>query len=163
MSLHVLHRVQMLPISVDDAWAFYSDPQNLRTITPASLDFQITSHRPAEMCAGTIITYTVRPLLGIKVRWVTEITHMRPPHFFVDEQRLGPYRFWHHKHIIAPIEGGVRIEDIVHYQLPGAGILEWMHPLIVAPELKRIFDHRHQVLNDRFGVMPRDADLTGDE
>jgi ligand-binding SRPBCC domain-containing protein len=151
MCLHVLQRKQFLPISIEDAWSFYSDPNNLRAITPPSLDFQITSQSPEQMCSGTIITYTVRPLFGLKIEWVTEITHVRPPHFFVDEQRFGPYRFWHHKHILTSAEGGVEVEDVVHYKLPGAGFLEWLHPLIVAPQLKTIFDYREQVLKERFG------------
>jgi ligand-binding SRPBCC domain-containing protein len=150
MKLYLLERTQRLAISRDDAWQFFSDPKNLAEITPPSMAFHVTN-RPAEvMHPGMIITYKVRPLPGLSVDWVTEITHVREPEFFVDEQRFGPYRFWHHQHHFRDIEGGTEIRDLVHYALPldpaGRAVQKWM----VGPRLQRIFDYRREVLRSRF-------------
>lgn len=151
MKLHRLETVQRLPVTPQEAWDFFSDASNLARITPPSLGFEVTSPLPPRMYAGMIVTYRVRPLLGVPVRWVTEITHVDEPRLFVDEQRFGPYRFWHHQHLFAPVDGGVEMTDIVHYALPpGAGPLRG---LLVAPRLKEIFDHRRRVLAERFGTL----------
>jgi ligand-binding SRPBCC domain-containing protein len=149
MKLHVLQTTQKLPISPAQAWDFFSNAGNLAKITPPSLGFEVTSELPERMYAGMIIAYRVRPLLGVPVRWVTEITHVDEPHRFVDEQRFGPYRFWHHQHLFRPIPGGVEMSDIVHYALPpGGGIARgWL----VAPRLKEIFDYRREVLERTYG------------
>lgn len=149
MKLHVLQTTQKLPISPAQAWDFFSNAGNLAKITPPSLGFEVTSELPERMYAGMIIAYRVRPLFGVPVRWVTEITHVDEPHRFVDEQRFGPYRFWHHQHLFRPIAGGVEMSDIVHYALPpGGGIARsWL----VAPRLKEIFDYRREVLERTYG------------
>lgn len=148
-----LVRTQPLPIGIDAAWEFFSNPHNLSRITPPDLDFVITSAPESGMYAGQIITYTIRPLFGIRKRWVTEITHVDPPRFFVDEQRFGPYRFWHHQHLFRELETGVLMTDTVHY-LIGFGPLD---PLIdrhvVRPRLERIFDYRRRILSTLFGEM----------
>ena len=118
MKLYTLHTKQNLPISVDEAWTFLSSPENLKTITPYYMGFHILSGADREMFPGQIIQYIVTPVLGIKTKWVTEITHVKDKSYFVDEQRFGPYALWHHKHFIRPIEGGVEMEDIVDYKLP---------------------------------------------
>lgn len=149
MKLHRLDAVQRLPTSLDEAWAFFSDAGNLARITPESLRFEVTSPLPETVYPGLIITYRVRPLLGVPVRWVTEITHVREPFLFVDEQRFGPYRFWHHQHLFREIPGGVEATDIVHYTLPpGTG---FARGTLVAPRLQEIFDFRRQALVKAFG------------
>lgn len=151
MKLHRLETVQRLPVSVQDAWDFFSDPSNLAAITPKDLGFEVTSELPPRMHPGMIVTYRVRPLLGVPVTWVTEITHMAEPHLFVDEQRFGPYRFWHHQHHFREVGGGVEMRDVVHYALPpGGGLGIW----IVRPRLKQIFDFRREVLERRYGTLP---------
>lgn len=159
MKLHRLKTLQRLPISLEEAWDFFSDPQNLRAITPPSLDFRITSPLPERMYPGMIVSYTVRPLLGIPVQWVTEITHVNEPHFFVDEQRFGPYRLWHHQHHFRPIEGGIEMEDLVHYVLPFGPLGSLAHEVQVRKQLKDIFDYRYRVLEDRFGVWKPTSDV----
>ena len=104
---------QNLPIDMDKAWAFLSDPKNLKTITPDYMGFDIVSGADRKMFSGQIIQYILTPILGIPFRWVTEITHVVQGRYFVDEQRFGPYTFWHHKHFIEPIEGGVKMVDVV--------------------------------------------------
>jgi ligand-binding SRPBCC domain-containing protein len=148
--LHVLIRTQTLPLSLDHAWAFFSNPANLCRITPAWLGFCLTCPPPATMYAGQILTYTIRPLPGLHMRWVTEITHVRKPRFFVDEQRMGPYRFWHHQHLFRETLQGVEMSDIVHYSLPLGPLGDVVHALWARGRLNAIFDFRHKTLADLF-------------
>ncbi|HYH80328.1 MAG TPA: SRPBCC family protein [Longimicrobium sp.] len=150
MKLHRLDALQKLPVSIAEAWDFFSDARNLAVITPPSLGFEVTGPLPERMYAGMIITYRVRPLLGLPVRWVTEITHVDEPHRFVDEQRFGPYRFWHHQHLFREIPGGVEATDIVHYALPPGGGA--VRRALVAPRLAEIFTYRKAVLERTFGA-----------
>ena len=151
MKLYKLHKKQNLPITVDEAWTFLSSPKNLKTITPDYMGFNILSGADREMFAGQIIQYIVTPVLGIKTKWVTEITHVNQGHYFVDEQRFGPYALWHHKHFIRPIKGGIEMEDIIDYKLPLGWIGQLAHPFLVKPKLKEIFDYRQQKLIELFG------------
>lgn len=151
MKIYNLHVKQKLPISVDEAWKFLSDPKNLKTITPDYMGFEIISGVDREMYPGQLIQYIVTPVAGIKTKWVTEITHVKDHEYFVDEQRFGPYSLWHHKHFIKEIPGGVEMEDIVDYKLPLGFIGELVHPFLVAPKLKEIFNYRYQKLNALFG------------
>ena len=143
-----LERSQVIPIDIEAAWAFFSDPANLAKITPPTMDFRITSPPQPATYAGQIITYTMRPLLGISMDWATEITHVSRPHFFVDEQRFGPYRFWHHQHFFREVDGGTEVQDLVHYLLSHDHMARLVNRLIVAPRLKRIFDYRSRALLD---------------
>lgn len=119
MAFYQINQTQKIPASIDEVWDFISSPGNLREITPPSMGFIITSNNASEkMYAGMIITYKVIPLAGIKINWVTEITQVKDKEFFVDEQRMGPYKMWHHQHKIEAIEGGVLMTDIVSYNLP---------------------------------------------
>lgn len=130
---------------------FLSDPKNLKTITPDYMGFNIVSGADRPMYAGQIIQYVVTPVLGIKTTWVTEITHVVDKHYFVDEQRFGPYALWHHKHFLKPINGGVEMEDIIDYKLP-LGLLGGLaHPLMVKPKLEEIFNYRTKKLEELFG------------
>lgn len=151
MKIYQLHTTQKLPISVDEAWNFLSDPENLKRITPDYMGFKIISGDDRDMYPGQIIEYIVTPVLGIPTKWVTEITHVVDRQFFVDEQRFGPYALWHHKHFIKPIQGGVIMEDIVHYKLPFGILGQLVHPIIVKPKLNEIFKHRERTLNELFG------------
>jgi len=114
------------------------------------MDFRITSPPQGSTYAGQIITYTVRPLLGISMNWTTEITHVSKPDFFVDEQRFGPYRFWHHQHFFRQVDEGVEVQDLVHYLLAHDQLSRLVNSLIVAPRLKKIFDYRSTALHDIF-------------
>lgn len=151
MKLYSLEAEQRLPISLSAAWEFFSSPANLQRITPPWLAFEVTSRLPERMFPGMIVSYFVRPLLGIPIRWVTEITHVEEPFRFVDEQRFGPYRFWHHQHHFREIEGGVEMRDVVHYGLPPGGFL--VEPLLVKPKLNEIFSFRKRTLEEIFGVL----------
>ena len=153
MKIYTLHSKQNLPIKLAEAWDFLTDPTNLKVITPDYMGFHILSGADRAMFPGQIIEYIVTPVLGIKTKWVTEITHVQESKYFVDEQRFGPYALWHHKHFVKEIEGGVEMEDIVHYKLPLGFIGELAHPFLVKPKLDEIFSYRTKKLEELFGKM----------
>lgn len=151
MKLHTLSTEIFLPITIARGWEFFSNPANLALITPPELGLEVTSELPERVYPGMIVTYRVRPLFNIPLRWVTEITHVREPYLFVDEQRSGPYRFWHHKHFLREADGGIIVEDLVHYALPFGPLGNFMQPLVVRGQLDRIFDFREAYLKEHFG------------
>lgn len=151
MKIYQKHTIQKLPIPVEQAWEFLSDPKNLKTITPDYMGFEIVRGADRSMFPGQIIQYIVTPVMGIKTKWVTEITHVKDGEYFVDEQRFGPYALWHHKHFIRPIEGGTEMEDIIDYKVPFGILGECVHPFIVKPKLKEIFEYREKKLIELFG------------
>jgi ligand-binding SRPBCC domain-containing protein len=151
MKLYQLRSTQFLPISVEQAWEFLSDPKNLKIITPSYMGFEIVDGADKSMYQGQIIQYIVTPVLGIKTKWVTEITHVEDQSFFVDEQRFGPYAFWHHKHFLKAVPGGVEMEDIIDYKIPFGWLGQLMHPLVVQPKLQEIFSYRKHKLIELFG------------
>ncbi len=156
MSVHRLDTSQVLPIGLDEAWAFFSDPRNLAIITPPWLDFTITSPDvPPLIYEGLLIPYTVRPVLNLPIRWVDEITHVREGEYFVDEQRSGPYAFFHHQHHFRDVEGGTEARDIVHYAAPLGPLGDLVVRFQVQGKLEQIFSYRRQVLEKRFGKPPR--------
>ena len=152
MKVYRLSKSQKLPISLDQAWAYFSSPSNLQEITPDHLKFKIlTDLGDGGMYPGQIINYIVTPVMNIPMRWTTEITHVSDKHYFVDEQRFGPYAFWHHKHFFEEIEGGVLISDIVDYALPFSFLGRIAHFLFVKRQLNEIFEFRFQKLVSMFG------------
>lgn len=154
MRLERIHSLFRIPVRLSDAWTFFSDPRNLERITPPTLGIEITSEVPERMYPGMIVTYTVRALSGIRVPWVTEITHVVEPYLFVDEQRFGPYRFWHHQHHIREIDGGVEGTDIVHYALPFGVAGRILAGAMVRRKLEGIFSFRKLFLEETFGTLP---------
>ncbi len=152
MKIYRLHKKQNLPISIDTAWEFLSSPANLKTITPDYMSFDILSGADRPMYPGQIIQYIVTPVMGIKTKWVTEITHVVDKKYFVDEQRYGPYSLWHHKHFIRSIEDGVEMEDIIDYKIPFGWLGQMVHPVLVKPKLDEIFAYRQKKLEELFGT-----------
>ena len=152
MKIYTLHRKQNLPITIDEAWEFLSNPKKLKTITPDYMGFHILSGADRSMYPGQIIQYIVTPVLGIKTKWVTEITHVKDKEYFVDEQRFGPYALWHHKHFIKDIDGGVEMEDIIDYKIPFGILGQLVHPYLVKPKLDEIFNYRTKKLEELFGT-----------
>ena len=155
MAVYQFRTKQHVAASIDEVWDFISSPANLKKITPAHMGFEITSEgADAKMYSGMIITYKVSPLLGIKMNWVTEISQVEEKKFFIDEQRIGPYKFWHHQHKISAIENGVLMEDIITYQ-PPLGILGGiMNVVVIKRSLNKIFDFRKEVLKELYGELP---------
>lgn len=151
--MYQLKTVQRLPIDMQTAWEFFSSPRNLSVITPPGMGFEVKTELLDKMYPGMFIKYKVRPIFGIPVTWVTEITHVEEGQFFVDEQRVGPYRIWHHQHFFKEIPGGVEMTDIVDYRLPFGILGDLVHPFLVGPRLKHIFDFRRKKLEELFGGM----------
>lgn len=151
MKIYTLHTKQKLPISLDQAWEFLANPRNLKIITPDYMGFKTLSGDERDMFAGQIIQYIVTPVLGIPMKWVTEITHVVDKNYFVDEQRFGPYALWHHKHFLKEIPGGVEMEDIVDYKIPMGILGQMMQPFLVKPKLEEIFNYRREKLIELFG------------
>jgi ligand-binding SRPBCC domain-containing protein len=143
MKIYTLHKKQKLPISIDKAWEFLSNPKNLKEITPDYMSFNIVSKIDRPLYTGQIIQYIVTPLLGI--------THIEEKKYFVDEQMYGPYALWHHKHFIKEIEGGVELEDIIDYKVPLGILGQLVHPILVKPKLEEIFSYRQKKLIELFG------------
>ncbi len=149
--VHVLESSQIIHASIERAWDFFSDPRNLSKITPTELDFTVLSKLPERIHSGMMIEYRVRPLLGIPVRWLTEITHVEAGRFFVDEQRIGPYHIWHHEHHFKPLDDErVEITDRVTYVLPFSPFGDLAHPFLVKPQLAKIFAFREKAVNELF-------------
>jgi len=152
--IHRLVSIQQIPASLEKTWQFFSDPKNLMAITPPFLNLVITNEVFGEEAyPGQIMTYKVKPLLGIAVEWMTEITHVEKQKMFVDEQIKGPYKLWHHQHHFRTIEGGTEMRDIVHYSLPLGIIGETAHPL-VKKKLLEIFHFRFETVNELFSAWP---------
>jgi ligand-binding SRPBCC domain-containing protein len=151
--------VQRIPISLEQAWDFFSSPENLKEITPSNLGFNIISkYHGKRMYQGQVIEYKVSPVLGIPLYWMTEITHVEDQRFFVDEQRFGPYSLWHHQHHFKAVEGGVEMTDIVHYKLPLWILGDIANTIMVRRQLQQIFEHRFTAVEQRFGKWPLPQD-----
>lgn len=152
---------QYLPIQPGEAWEFLSNPENLQKITPGEMGFEILAGSEGPMYEGQVIHYAVAPIKGFRTRWVTEITHLREGSYFVDEQRFGPYRFWHHKHFVSGFEGGTVMRDVIDYKLPLGILGSLAHGLFVRRQLTAIFKFREKALETRFGSLPgHPSDLT---
>ena len=153
MKTYQLKFEQKLPISLEQAWDFFSSPLNLAKITPDHMGFIITSDfkEGQKMYPGMIITYKVSPLLGINLNWMTEITHVQEGKYFVDEQRFGPYALWHHQHHFEEIKGGVHMTDIINYAIPYGFIGRIANSILVENEVRGIFDYREKKVEELFG------------
>jgi ligand-binding SRPBCC domain-containing protein len=146
-----LQFVQFLPISLEEAWDFFSTPKNLNRITPGDVNFKIINEVPEKIYPGTIIIYDISPFLNIHFNWVTEITVVKHQEYFVDEQRKGPYRIWHHEHYFKKVDGGVLMTDKLFYDI-GKSVLGWLAgKLFVHKKVKAIFEFRGKQLEELFG------------
>jgi ligand-binding SRPBCC domain-containing protein len=165
MAVFSLSRVQNIPGESDKVWSFFADPANLPQITPPYMRFRTLSSGDAPLSfpddsiknnshiyPGQLIEYRLRPFPGYWVYWMTEITHVREGLYFVDEQRRGPYKLWHHQHHFRPVPGGVEMTDLVHYEIPFGFIGRWANALFVRKQLEEIFRYRFEVVEKMFGV-----------
>ncbi|MGC4021682.1 MAG: SRPBCC family protein [Cyclobacteriaceae bacterium] len=151
MKIYNIHSTQFLPISIKDAWDFFSSPRNLAKITPSKMNFEILSvTEDKRVYAGQMIQYKVTVLPGLRVKWLTEITHVSEHNHFIDEQRFGPYTMWHHQHFFKEVENGVEMTDHVTYALPLGFLGRLAHWLFVRKEIENIFEHRKETLNRLF-------------
>ncbi len=148
--MYQLKRKQFVKTDLSTCWDFFSSPQNLKKITPPYMGFNIKYELPEKMYEGLMIEYTVKPLLGIPMSWVTEIKTVKDKQFFVDEQRKGPYKMWHHEHHFTEVEGGVEMTDIVSYEIPLGILGRLAHLLFVRKKRVEIFDFRIKMVDEIF-------------
>lgn len=155
MKTYQVRTEQAIPISLAEAWDFFSSPLNLTKITPKEMSIVVTSNQTAEtkIYPGMIITYKISPLLGIKMNWMTEITHVKEGEYFVDEQRFGPYALWHHQHHFKAIKGGVLMNDILNYAIPYGFIGRLSNTVFVGKQIKKIFEYREKAIKELLGEM----------
>jgi ligand-binding SRPBCC domain-containing protein len=150
--LHTIKTKQLLRSDIHSVWSFISSPLNLVLITPASMQFEVINNdiHPEKMYAGQIIEYYVTPFRGFRTHWVTEITHVTENEYFADEQRIGPYSFWHHEHFLKKVEGGIEMTDIVHYKAPFGFLGSLANSFYIRKKLKAIFDYRYKKFEEMF-------------
>lgn len=152
--MKILKSELVLPITIQQAWDFFSSPKNLNELTPEDVVFKITSAVPEKMYEGLFITYKVSPLLGIPLDWITEITHINEPYYFVDEQRKGPYRIWHHEHHFKKVAAGVMMTDLLYYEVGMSFIGTMAEKLFVEKKVNEIFAYRTEKLKKLFPSEP---------
>ena len=151
MNVYNLTKTQFLNCTIEEAWDYFSSPKNLKELTPEYMDFIIKSDLgDGTMYQGQIIEYTVKPIMRIPIQWITEITHLKQHFYFVDEQKSGPYRLWHHQHKFEKKDNGVLMTDIVHYALPLSFLGVIANSLFVKRQLKNIFDYRNKKVSEIF-------------
>ncbi|MEP7279274.1 MAG: SRPBCC family protein [Bacteroidota bacterium] len=156
MAVYSLKTVQQIPANLTAVWSFFSNPANLKKITPPHLHFTVLSKYGSEpIYAGQLIEYTIRPMLRLPLYWMTEITHLKDQQYFIDEQRYGPYSLWHHQHHFKPLEKGVEMTDIVHYKIPFWLLGDIANTLFVRKQLQQIFAYRYQKTVEAFGAWPQ--------
>lgn len=149
--IYTLSTSQELKVSLADAWDFFSSPENLQKITPKQMGFQITSTVDKKAYAGQIISYKVGLLLGIKSNWITEITQVKEQEFFIDEQRFGPYRMWHHEHFFEALpNGNTLMKDKISYKIPFGFLGHLAQYIFIKKQLTEIFGYRYQTLEKLF-------------
>lgn len=154
MKVYTISLKQFLPIPLAEAWDFFSTAKNLAKITPKEMGFDIVyiSGDGEKTYAGQIIRYKFQIIPGLKMNWVTEITHVNEPHYFVDEQRFGPYALWHHQHYFKEVPGGVEMTDEVNYAIPLGLLGRLANSIFVSREVNRIFDYRYKILEQYFKI-----------
>ncbi len=151
MKVYHVYRKQVLPISQQEAWDFFSSPRNLTMITPKKMGFKILYiSGDQKMYAGQLIKYKVTVPPGMTIDWMTEITQVNEPFHFIDEQRLGPYSLWHHQHFFREVSGGVEMTDEVNYAIPFAVLGRLANWMFVEREVNAIFDYRYAILEKHF-------------
>jgi ligand-binding SRPBCC domain-containing protein len=148
--MHRLEFKSVFSAPITDVWEFFSSPENLGKITPSSMDFRIVTPVPAKIHPGLLIGYKVSPFPGMRVRWLTEITYTEEYRYFIDEQRMGPNRIWHHEHHFREIRGGVEMRDVLTYVLPLGFIGRIFDNLLVRKRIKMIFDYREKKIRELF-------------
>ncbi len=145
-----LYQEQILPLSLKEAWDFFATPKNLNEVTPKELEFKIMSPLPDVMYEGLLINYKIKPMFNIPLDWCTEITHIKHMEYFIDEQRQGPYRMWHHEHHFEETDKGVLMKDLLYYDIGKSFLGSLAGTLFVHKKVKEIFHYRYQALESYF-------------
>jgi ligand-binding SRPBCC domain-containing protein len=146
MKTYWLRKSIWLPQSRDKVFEFFSNPANLDRLTPTWLGFAILTPATKPIMQGALLDYRLR-IRGIPIRWQSEITVWEPPRRFIDRQTKGPYSLWVHEHTFEERDNGTLVGDNVEYAVPGGRIVQ---KFLVAPDIERIFDYRHKILEELF-------------
>lgn len=149
-----MHQVEdrvIVPAPIEEVWNFFSNPENLKELTPPEMKMRMVSRVPAEMYEGLILRYRVAPLMGINLPWASEITVIEPQRYFVDRMLEGPFAQWHHEHHFKAVKEGVEMLDRVHYKVPLGLLGELFHPLLVKNNVKQLFQYRRKQIEAKFG------------
>jgi ligand-binding SRPBCC domain-containing protein len=149
--VHYLHREQIIPAAREKVWEYFCEPHNLNEITPPDMNFEIHAGGDRKMYLGQLIEYRVEFIKGIRTLWLTEIAHIRDCEYFVDEQQIGPYRFWYHEHTFGEIPQGTRMIDHVTYVMPFGFLGDLLNLLWIEKRLRKIFDFRKLKIVELFG------------
>jgi ligand-binding SRPBCC domain-containing protein len=159
--MYQLKRTQLIRTDLQTCWKYFSAPANLHVITPDYIDFRVHTAVPERMYEGLIIRYTIRPILGIPLNWISEIRNVKEGVYFVDEQRHGPYKMWHHEHHFKEVEGGVEMTDIISYLMPFGIIGKFVHWLFIRRQLENIFAYRVEKADELFHSLRKDPAVNG--
>ena len=150
MKIHKLEYVTRIDAQLETVWQFFSSPKNLQKITPKEMKFTIIDTVPGTTFQGQIIRYNISPFLGIQFSWMTEITALKEKEYFIDEQRFGPYKFWHHTHAFKEYDGYVEMKDTLLYAFHGGGIGDIIQHRLLKTTIENIFTFRESVIQDIF-------------
>lgn len=149
--IYELYREQTIHTDLNTAWEFIRTPRNLNRITPEDMTFEIVSELPKQMYDGLLIEYKIDiPIIG-KRTWLSELKHIKELHSFVDEQRIGPYKYWYHYHEIKEVENGVSFIDKVNYVMPFGPLGAIARVFYVENQLNKIFDYRRTAMEQHLG------------
>lgn len=135
---------------MEEAWEFLTNSENLNKVTPPKFRFKTISGGDQPMFPGQIIVHRMRLAPFIWANWITEIKYIDPGKSFIDEQRAGPYKFWHHRHSLEADGDATIMHDEIHYALPLAPFSEIAHVLHVRPLMKTLFAYRREALDGLF-------------
>ncbi|MBT8036455.1 MAG: SRPBCC family protein [Verrucomicrobiae bacterium] len=150
--IYQLHRTQLLDTTLESAWEFFSSPRNLDRLTPKSVGFKITHCSSETMHPGQIIGYKIKVAPWVWLTWLTEITFVTEKESFIDDQRIGPYKIWHHTHHFQETDDGVIMTDTVVYVMPFGILGQIVHALFVKRQLNHIFDERKRLTDAIFNA-----------
>ncbi len=149
--MYVFEQRQIIPVSINEAWDFFSDPRNLARLTPDSMNFRILGDLPQQVHEELIVRFRVAALAGIDVNWTSLISKVVPHQYFADVQVEGPFSYWHHQHWFTERDQGVEIRDILHYLPPFGLIGKLFHPLFVKNKIAETFRYRYNKVDELFG------------
>jgi len=153
MALYRFEHTQIIPLTLEDSWRFFTNPRNLSELTPAAMNFRHRFEPDAErVYPGMILAYSLTPMAGIPVNWVTEITHVEPLVRFIDEQKSGPFSMWHHIHEFSEVPEGTKIHDTLYYSLPFSFLGQFAHSLFVKNQIENIFRYRSKRMKEIFQI-----------
>ncbi|HEX2629538.1 MAG TPA: SRPBCC family protein [Chitinophagaceae bacterium] len=153
--MYTLQAIQNIPASIEAVWNFFADPNKLHLITPAYMKFRVISNEKVDrIYKGQLIEYKIKPILGIPLYWMTEITEVKDKTLFIDEQRKGPYKLWRHQHFFKEIPGGVEMTDLVEYSPPLLMLGKMANSFFLRKQLNGIFRFRYQKIEEIFGKFP---------